>query len=154
MTVPPLSSVPCSSDPDDGRPGWDSARSTAGVDRAASADFVLTGRAMSAGVYLAGLVTEGLMADVGTPRDLPTDLWPDVDPVVVQAIFNRGAATGFHAAQVVANPERRREERAQLHDRFRRAGFEAMGAMGSRSLRLVSPEPVQHPADGESARGH
>jgi hypothetical protein len=60
------------------------------------ADAVLVGRAASAGMFLAGLIADGQLATVGSPDKLPADLFPDVDPAVVDAIWKRALAVGLH----------------------------------------------------------
>ncbi|MFF0009547.1 hypothetical protein ACFYQT_39835 [Streptomyces tibetensis] len=119
-----------------------------------STDAVLTGRAMSSGEFLAGLIANGQLETVGRPDKLPQDLEPDVDPVVVQRIWDRALAVGLHAGRRSVSPERYRDEMDRIAGLYERAGFEAMGGTVSRSRRLVAPEPGVHPADGEQARGH
>ena len=118
------------------------------VSEVAYADAVLAGRAMSAGVYLAGLVAHGQLETVGRPDRLPEDLFPDVDPEVVRAIWERGLAVGLYAGKVSASPRLFRDEMERVQGQFEAIGFEAMGRMVGRSRRLVAP----HPADGEDAR--
>lgn len=117
-------------------------------------DAVLTGRAMSAAEFLAGLIVNGQLATVGRPEKLPQDLEPDVDPVVVQRIFQRGVAVGLHAGRRSASPEKYRDEMDRIAGELARAGYEAMGHTVARSRRLVAPEVPPHPADGETGRGH
>ncbi|MCX5000948.1 hypothetical protein [Streptomyces longwoodensis] len=117
-------------------------------------DAVLAGRAMSAGEFLAGLVANGMLATVGQPDKLPADLEPDVDPVVVQRIFERGLAVGLHAGKASAAPRLYRDQMLRHQVQLEQVGFRAMEGLVGRSRRLVAPEQVAHPADGEGPRGH
>jgi hypothetical protein len=114
----------------------------------ARADAALVGRASSAAVFLTGLLVNSELATVGRPDRLPADLFPDVDPVVVEAIWQRALAVGLHAGRVSAAPRLFRDQMARVQGLFEAAGFAAMGRAVSRSRRLVAP----HPADGEVAR--
>ena len=120
---------------------------TAPVD-VAYADGVLAGRAMSSAVFLAGLIANGQLETAGRPDKLPADLFPHVDPDVVQAIWQRALAVGLHAGRRSASPRLYRDEFARVQGLLEEAGFEAMARMVGRSRRLVAP----HPADGETAR--
>lgn len=111
-------------------------------------DAMLCGRAASSGEFLAGLILDGQLETVGRPDRLPADLFPHVDPDVVQAIWNRALAVGLHAGRVSASPRLFRDELLRVQGVFAEVGWHAMGRMVGRSRRLVAP----HPADGESAR--
>ncbi|WP_371099860.1 hypothetical protein [Streptomyces sp. PU_AKi4] len=115
-------------------------------------DAVLTGRAMSSGEFLAGLLANAQLATVGRPDKLAVDLFPGVDPVVVQSIWDRALAVGLHAGRRSVLPRLYRDELDRIAGVFEEAGFHAMGGSVSRSRRLVAPDP--HPADGEVTRGH
>jgi hypothetical protein len=119
-------------------------------------DAVLGGRAMSSGQFLAGLIADGQLETVGRPDKLAADLFPDVDPVVVQQIWDRALAVGLHAGRVSAAPRLYRDQMQRVQAEFTAAGFHAMGGLVGRSRRLVAPEQPAHPAhpaDGEDARG-
>ncbi|MFJ8657414.1 hypothetical protein ACIRNU_34390 [Streptomyces rochei] len=115
------------------------------------ADAVLAGRAMSSGEFLAGLVANGLLETVGRPDKLPSALWPDQDPVVVQEIWQLALAVGLHAGRRQSSPRLFRDEMARVSAALSEAGFHAMAGLVARSRRLVAPE---HPADGEAGRRH
>jgi hypothetical protein len=117
------------------------------------ADAVFTGRAMSSGQFLAGLIANGQLATVGRPDRLPQDLFPGVDPVVVQSIWDRALAVGLHAGRRSASPRMYRDEMDRVAGQYAEIGYVAMGGSVARSRRLVAPE-VSHPVDGEDARGH
>ncbi|WP_032761125.1 hypothetical protein [Streptomyces alboviridis] len=115
------------------------------------ADAVLAGRAMSSGEFLAGLIANGLLETVGRPGKLPSVIWADQDPVVVQEIWQLGLAVGLHAGRRSDSPAHYRDEMARVSAALSEAGFHAMAGLVSRSRRLVAPE---HPADGEAGNGH
>jgi hypothetical protein len=116
-------------------------------------DAVLTGRAMSSGQFLAGLIADAELETVGRPDKLPADLFPGVDPVVVQEVWDRALAVGFHAGRTYASPRIRPDELEAMRRQFEEAGFHAMGGLVSRSGRLVA-RARRAPADGEIAREH
>jgi len=91
---------------------------------------------------------------VGRPDRLARDMWPDVDPVVVQEIWDRALAVGLHAGRRSASPRLYRDEMDRVAGQLAEAGFHAMAGLVSRSRRLVAPEVASHPADGEAGHGH
>lgn len=113
----------------------------------AYADGVLSGQIMSAAVFLAGLLANGLLETVGRPEKLPQDLFPSA-PEVAQDAFQLGVAVGLHAGRVSAAPRLHRDQMARVQGVFEEIGYAAMARSVGRSLRLVAP----HPADGETAR--
>ena len=115
---------------------------------ASRVDAALVARASSSGVFLAGLIANAELETVGRPDKLPQDLFPHVDPDVVQAIWDRALAVGLHAGRVSAAPRLYRDQLARVQREFDAIGYSAMGRAVGRSLRLVAP----HPADGEGAR--
>jgi hypothetical protein len=117
------------------------------------ADAVFTGRAMSSGQFLAGLIANGQLATVGRPEKLARDIWPEEDPVLIQAVWDRALAVGFHAGQRSSSPLHYRDEMDRVAGQYAEIGYVAMGGSVDRSRRLVAPE-VAHPADGEEGRGH
>lgn len=117
-------------------------------------DAVLAGRAMSSGQFIAGLIANAELETVSRPDRLPRDLWPDVDPVVVQEIWDRALAVGLHAGRRSSSPRLYRDEMQRMAGVLADAGFHAMGGLVSRSRRLVAPEGASHPADGEAGHGH
>jgi hypothetical protein len=118
------------------------------------ADAVLEGRVMGAAEYIAGHLAAGELKSAATPHALVKDVWPDLDPVVVQEIFNRGCATGWMGSQMYARPALYGGELASLQGQLEEAAFHAMGGMVARSRRLVDGGRLVHPADGESGREH
>ncbi|MER6249414.1 hypothetical protein [Streptomyces griseorubiginosus] len=114
----------------------------------ARTDAALAAQAMSAAVFLAGLIANGQLETVGRPDKLPADLFPGDDPEVVERAFQRGMAVGLHAGRVSRDPLLYRDQFARVQAELEAVGFAAMGRLVGRSLRLVAP----HPADGEGAR--
>lgn len=113
------------------------------------ADAVYVGRASSSGEFLAGLIVNGQLHTAGRPERLPADLFPEVDPEVVQRIWDRALAVGLYAGRVSAAPRLYRDQMARHAAELEAVGWEAMGRAVDRSRRLVAPE-LTHPADGES----
>jgi hypothetical protein len=117
-------------------------------------DAVLGGRAMSSGEYLAGLLAAGELSSAARPDRLPADLFPGGDPALVQEVWDRAIAVGFHAGRLDAASSRFREdELAGARDQFVEMGHHAMGGLVARSRGLVE-RARQHPGDGEIAREH
>ncbi|MEU8469628.1 hypothetical protein AB0F30_17170 [Streptomyces sp. NPDC029006] len=119
-----------------------------------STDAVLTGRAMSSGQFLAGLVANAQLETVGRPEKLPADLFPGVDAVVVQRVWDRALAVGFHAGRVSAAPRLFRDQMDRVAGVFEEAGFQAMTGSVRRSRGLVAPVREGLAADAEIGREH
>jgi hypothetical protein len=125
-----------------------------------SADAVLTGRsmmtgqAMSSAEFWTGLLVAALVDTAGSPRKLPADMWPDVDPVVVQEIWDRACVVAVRAAQFASSPWLHRDRLDRLQEKLAAAGFEAMAGSVRRSRALVAPVSEGLSADSEIAREH
>src|SRR4051812_12045002 len=115
----------------------------------ACADAVLVGRASPAAVFLRVLLVNSELETVGRPDRLPADLFPDVDPAVVQAIWQRALAVGLHAGRVSAAPRLHRDQLDRIAGQFAEVGYVAMGRAVARSRALVAPQ-LKHPADSEA----
>ena len=120
--------------------------------QAVAFDSVSTGRNMGAGAHIAGLLTAAQVATAPTPAALLKDLWPEVDPAMVQAIYDRGVEVGWRGAQYYAAPRLHGEELARVQAECEAAGHEAMRGMVARSRVLAARS--RHPGDGEIAREH
>ncbi|MEW2266895.1 hypothetical protein [Streptomyces sp. NPDC047868] len=114
-------------------------------------DFVLAGRAVSTGAHIAGLILAAQLDTVGTPRKLAMDLWPDVDPSLVQEIWDRAMVVGVRAGQLMGAPRFNRDKLARLQAEFVKAGHAAMGGMVGQPLSVAEMLPA-HPADDEEGR--
>lgn len=125
-----------------------------GADAVVSADLVGAGRVTMAGQYLAGLLAAGAAASVSSPRALVRDLWPGVDPAVVQEIFDRGVATGWSARGLYGQRRFQAEDLVVQRARLEEAGWHAMGGVVGRSVGLVARAGEAHPADTEFGREH
>lgn len=117
-------------------------------------DAVSAGRAMSSAEFLAGLIAAAELDTVGSPRKLPMDLFPDVDPVVVQRVWERALVVGVRAGRLMGAPRFHRDQLARLRGELVEAGFHAMGGLVGRSLSAVERAPERHPADSEDGREH
>ncbi|MFE6412638.1 hypothetical protein ACFVOR_37525 [Streptomyces sp. NPDC057837] len=116
------------------------------------ADAVFTGRNMGAGAHIAGILTAAQAATAPTPKALLRDLWPDVDPAAVAAIYERGVEVGWRGRQLYEAPRLHGEELAKVQGQLEEAGFLAMPGLLARSRELRARG--RHPADGEIAREH
>lgn len=114
------------------------------------ADMVLGGRASMSGQYLAGLCAAAQVASVGAPEKLPRDLFPDfpdADPALIQAVWDRALVVGMHVERLRRDPDRYRERLELIRGELEAAGYAAMAGMVRRSLAMAVPV---HPADGVS----
>ncbi|MFD8626632.1 hypothetical protein ACFV4E_22575 [Streptomyces hygroscopicus] len=103
----------------------------------------------SADVLYAHL-TAGTLEAVGRPRLLPTALWSDADPEVVQAIWDLALTVGWLGGQRAAESRRWEHERLRsARDELSAAGYVAMAERIARVLPAPPPAGV-HPADGET----
>lgn len=146
MTTSPLSPA-TSPDPDANHTPAVSGEMPAGP----PVDFVLAGRAVSTGAHIAGLIAAAQLDTVGTPRKLPMDLFPGVDPGVVQEIWDRAMVVGVRAGQLMGAPRFNRDKLARLQAEFVKAGHAAMGGMVGQPLSVAEMLPA-HPADDEDGR--
>ncbi|MEU9578782.1 hypothetical protein [Streptomyces chilikensis] len=119
------------------------------------ADLVLGGRAMATSQHLAGIIALAQLDTAGRPGKLPHDLFPGVDPEVVQMVWERAFTVGFRAAQFAGAPRYNRDKLERLRGELEAAGFTAMAGL---SRRVVTEDqeipPAPHPRDEEEAREH
>ncbi|MET9053338.1 hypothetical protein ABZW50_19550 [Streptomyces bacillaris] len=108
----------------------------------AAVDQVLAARCQSSGDYIAGLLAAAHLEAAGTVRKLPTALFPDWDPVMVQAVWDAALPVGFQAGKLSARPTWTPDALNRLREALDEAGFRAMGGLVARSASL-------HPADDE-----
>ncbi|MFF1358718.1 hypothetical protein [Streptomyces sp. NPDC058297] len=113
----------------------------------AQTDMVLGGRTAATAHHLVGLIAAAQLDTVGTPRKLARDLFPGVDPAVVQEIWDRSAAVHYRAGQMAGAPRFHRDTLARLQGQLAEAGFAAMAGQVQRALSIAVQE---HPADGDS----
>lgn len=120
----------------------------------AEVDLVLAGRAVASGQWIGGLIVAGQLDSVGTPRKLPADLFPGVDPVVVQEVWDRALAVGYRAGRLASAPRFNRDALERLRGQLVEAGHHAMAGMLARSLRTAAAtDSSSAPSDDEIARG-
>lgn len=91
-------------------------------------DRELADRAATSATVLAGVITAGMLDDVGRPAKLPSLLWPDADPELVQAVWNRAMAVGYRAGKFAGAPRWDAAGLERLRGALRDAGWHAMAA--------------------------
>lgn len=120
----------------------------------AAVDAVLDARNAAAAVRLAGIIADAQLDTVGSPRQLARDLFPEFDPEVVQAVWDRALAVGVRAGQLMGAPRFYRDKLSRLQGELEAAGFAAMGRSSARVLSGPDAFPELHVVDDEDARGH
>ncbi|MGW1814181.1 hypothetical protein ACWCQM_11545 [Streptomyces sp. NPDC002125] len=110
-------------------------------------DQALANRCQTSGDYLAGILAAGHLEAAGTVRKLPADLFPDWDPVMVQAVWDAALPVGFQAGKLSVRPTWTPEALHRLRTELAAAGYVAMGKLAGRS---ASIHPPRHPADTEA----
>ncbi|CAM5492762.1 MULTISPECIES: hypothetical protein [Streptomyces] len=92
-------------------------------------------------------ITAATLEAIGRPRLLPTALFPDADPEVVEQVWQMAFMVGFLGGKRTAESRRWEHERlTAARDQLADAGFVAMAERIARIL----PPPVEHPADAEA----
>lgn len=117
-----------------------------------AADAVLAARARASAEVLAGLIAAAELDTVGTPRLLPHDLFPDYDPEIVRAVWERALVVGVRAGQLMARPRFYRDKLSRLQGELEEVGFAAMGRTVRGPLSAVARYPELHAVDDEAAR--
>ncbi|QGZ53396.1 hypothetical protein GPZ77_34790 (plasmid) [Streptomyces sp. QHH-9511] len=111
-------------------------------------DQALAQRCASSGEYIAGLLAAAMLDVVGQPEKLPALLLPDLDPAVVDRVWNIALPVGVRLGGLARNPrwapDALREHKAALSD----AGYDAMARLAARSANTTDP----HPADTEPVK--
>ena len=116
----------------------------------AGVDAMLAARNAGAAVRIAGLIDAAQLDTAGSPRKLPMDLFPGVDPEVVRMVWERALVVGVRAGQLMGAPRFYRDKLERLQGELAEAGFRAMGRSVGRARAAVPG----HPADVEDGRGH
>ncbi|MFE9461620.1 hypothetical protein [Streptomyces californicus] len=114
----------------------------------AHVDQVLADRCQTSGDYLAGILAAAHLEAAGTVRKLPADLFPDWDPVMVQAVWDAALPVGYQAGKLSARPTWTRDALDRLRAALDDAGYTAMGGLAARSATV---HPPRHPADAEQS---
>jgi hypothetical protein len=119
-----------------------------------TADLLLVGRHVSTGGYLAGLMAAAELDTAGRADRLPRDLFPEGDPELVQAVWDRACAVAWRAAERYFTARQDPAVLARLRAELEEAGYAAMSGMVARSLSVVRTAGLAHPADGPGEREH
>ena len=117
-------------------------------------DLVLTGRHVSTGQYLAGLMAGAELHTAGRPDRLPRDVFPEGDPGLVQAVWERACAVTWRAASLHFASRSDPAVLAKLREELEGAGFHAMAGTVGRAARVVERAALAHPADVRAEREH
>jgi hypothetical protein len=115
-------------------------------------DRILAQRCTSHGDYLAGLIAAALLDTVALPDRLPTALFPDTHPDVVDQIWRLALTVGFRAGRLAVRPAFTPEHLARIHHDLTAAGHHAMATLVHRTAHTHPPAP--HPADHDQTPGH
>jgi hypothetical protein len=117
----------------------------------AATDAALDARAATSATVLHGIITAGMLQHAGQPRHLPTLMWPDTDPALVQAIWDAGLAVGIRVGRFMAASRWDAATLTRLRTDLADAGYAAMAG----TLRAtMDTAPSQHPADQDAVRTH
>ncbi|MFE7547011.1 hypothetical protein [Streptomyces gardneri] len=112
----------------------------------AAVDQALAERAASSGEYLAGILAAAMLDTVGQPEKLPTLLFPDLDPDVVERVWNTALPVGVRMGKLLARPQWDEAALRRLKAALADAGYTTMSRQAARSLTTT------HPADTEPVR--
>lgn len=113
------------------------------------ADEALAARAAHNAEQIAGFLVLGQLDTIGRPDKLPQDLWPDQDPAVVQAVWDRALAVGYRAGLHASRPRFHRDTLDRLRGVLEDAGWQAMAGRAAAVTDLLAVTPVD---DGLEAR--
>lgn len=117
-------------------------------------DEVLAGRHVSAGAYLAGLMAAAQLETVGRVDRLPRDLFPDADPDLVQAVWERACAVVWRAAERYFAARQDPVVLRELQAGLEAAAHHAMAGLVGEAARVARRAGAVHPADGRLEREH
>ncbi|MFB7592407.1 hypothetical protein [Streptomyces sp. NPDC056169] len=115
----------------------------------AAADQALAARCTTSGEYLAGILADAMLDTVGQPDKLPSLLFPDLDPDVVERVWNTALPVGYRMGKLAGRPQWDTAGLRRLRAALAAAGYDAMAALADRSNRTTA-----HPADTEPPRNH
>jgi hypothetical protein len=116
---------------------------------APAGDTELAQRAAASALHVAAM-TAAMLEVAGRPDRLPTLLWPDVDPVVVQAIWDKAAAVATLAARRIHTARLDTGWLVRAHAELAEAGWHTMAA----GIRPALPAGTgQRPQSGGDTAG-
>lgn len=119
----------------------------------APADEALAARAAHSAEQIAGFLVLGQLDTIGRPDKLPQDLWPDHDPVVVQAVWDRALAVGYRAGLHASRPRFHRDALDRLRGQLEAAGWQAMAGRAAAVTDLLAVTPVDDGLDAHAGMG-
>jgi hypothetical protein len=117
-------------------------------------DAALAARAATSATVLHGILTAGMLDQVGQPRQLPTLIWADADPALVQAVWDAGLAVGIRAGRFMSAPRWDADALTRLRTALAEAGYDAMAAAVRATMDTAPSQHPAHPADTRTARPH
>ncbi|MET7713755.1 hypothetical protein [Streptomyces sp. NPDC005407] len=109
-----------------------------------AADAPLTERCQTSGDYLAGLIAAATLETVAHPDKLPTLLWPDAEPWIVDDIWKTALAVGYHAGKMSGRPQWTNEGFHRLRAALKEAGYRGMARHVARTADLHHPADQEH----------
>lgn len=116
-------------------------------------DQVLAARASHSAEQIAGFLVLGQLDTVGRPDRLPQDLWPDHDPAVVQAVWDRALTVGYRAGLHASRPRFHRDTLDRLRGQLEAAGWQAMAGRAAAVTELLAVTPVDDGLDAHAGMG-
>lgn len=113
----------------------------------AAVDQALTERARNSGDYLAGITAAGMLDTAGAPTKLPALLFPDLDPQIVDRVWQAAFVVGYRTRKLVEHPRWTPEALHRLRGALTEAGYHGMARHIARS---INTHPAAHPADRDT----
>lgn len=114
-----------------------------------TADQALAAMCSTSGEHLSGIIAVAMLDTVGQPDKLPTLLFPDLDPDIVERVWNAALPVGFRLGRLVDRPQWDAASLRRLRAALADAGYTSMAGLAERSHRTTA-----HPADTEPVREH
>lgn len=123
---------------------------TSPADAHLDVDQALTARARTSADVLAGLIATGALHHAGRPDKLPTLMWSDADPDLVQDVWDAGLATGYYAGRLQASRYWHTDDLDAAREALREAGHTLLARTveGAAYAAPSRPTPDNPPAGG------
>jgi hypothetical protein len=116
-------------------------------------DRVLAHRAKTSAAVLAGLIAAGT-AETAYPTQLPADMFPDLDPTVVERVWNAALRVGVCVGKGLARPRWDTRTLDRLRAELADAGYHRMGRLVEGAAFAAPSRPEEHPADTDDPWAH